>query len=161
MKQCYLRETLNLSIELKSWRNYFWTDIEENNSFLALEVITFFSSPYQVWFHSCYKLSKPVTQIKGSNILRQFFKRIIMQVTFTHRLSGLLCFMTIFLLGIPISEALEKQQYWNVIKFQNHHVGLTWKKYEKNSNKICICMLYCLNCSTDYCFLLNCVAGDR
>lgn len=35
--------------------------------------------------------------------------------------------MTIFLLGIPISEALEKQQQRYIIKLQNHHVGLTWK----------------------------------
>lgn len=45
---------------------------------------------------------KPATQIKESIIIRQLF---------THRLSGVFCFMIIFLLGIPISEALVKQKY--------------------------------------------------
>jgi len=51
---------------------------------------------------------KPATQINDSIIIRQFFKSIVMQVIFTHRLSGVFCFMIIFLLGIPISEALKK-----------------------------------------------------
>lgn len=52
---------------------------------------------------------KPTVQITESITVRQFLKSILIQVT--HRFSGGFCLIIIFLLGIPISEALEKQKY--------------------------------------------------
>lgn len=53
---------------------------------------------------------KPTVQITESITVRQFLKSILIQVTITHRFSGVFCFIIIFLLGIPISVALEKQK---------------------------------------------------
>lgn len=54
---------------------------------------------------------KPTLQITESIAVRQFLKSILIQVTITHRFSGAFCLMITFLLGIPISEALEKQKH--------------------------------------------------
>lgn len=40
--------------------------------------------------------------------------------------------MIIFLLGIPISEALEKQKYWNIFQLATHPLGLEQKHSEKD-----------------------------